>query len=168
MKQIWDNIWILFFSGEASFSWFDGHWPPWMLFLKYYKQSSKLFPDITTKIFDLMVLCFLLVFLGSRVFYQWNVEISWDTNIWCVPSKDHVYRMVIVEVKQYLTKPNHCIWPIRTHYTFVSTNEQFAPNEDDIAMVQRPSTITILYIWSLPLLVLLPGGSSKKCQQNIV
>ena len=48
-----------------------------------------------------------------------------------------------------MTKPNHCIWPIRTHYTFVSTNEQFAPNEDDLAMVQRPSTITILYIWSL-------------------
>ena len=43
---------------------------------------------------------------------------------WC---KDHVYRMAIVEVQQYLTKPNHCIWPIRTHYTFVSTNEQFAP-----------------------------------------
>ena len=38
-------------------------------------------------------------------------------------TKDHVYRMVIVEVQQYLTKPNHCIWPIRTHYTFVSTNE---------------------------------------------
>ena len=35
--------------------------------------------------------------------------------------------------------------PIRTHYTFVSTNEQFAPYEDDLAMVQRPSTITILY-----------------------
>ena len=112
-----------FFSGESLFSWLVGHWPSWMLFLKYYKQSSKLFPDITTKIFDLMVLCFLLVFLGSRVFYQWNVEISWDTNIWCVPSKDHVYRMVIVEVKQYLTKPNHCIWPIRAHYTFVSTND---------------------------------------------
>ena len=43
----------------------------------------------------------------------------------------------------------HFIWPIRTHYTFVSTNEQFAPNEDDLAMVQQPSTITILYIWSL-------------------
>ena len=26
-----------------------------------------------------------------------------------------------------MTKPNHCIWIIRTHYTFVSTNEQFAP-----------------------------------------
>ena len=63
--------------------------------------------------------------------------------------KDHVYRMVKDMVQQYLTKPNHCIWPIRTHYTFVSTNEQFAPNEDDLAMVQRPSTITILYIWSL-------------------
>ena len=63
--------------------------------------------------------------------------------------KDHVYRMVIVEVQQYLTKPNHCIWPIRTHYTFVSTNEQFAPYEADLAMVQRPSTITILYTWSL-------------------
>ena len=37
--------------------------------------------------------------------------------------KDHVYRMVIVEVQQYLTKPNHCIWPIKTHYTFVSTND---------------------------------------------
>ena len=22
-----------------------------------------------------------------------------------------------------MTKPNHCIWPIRTHYTFVSTND---------------------------------------------
>ena len=42
-------------------------------------------------------------------------------------AKDHLYRMVIVEVQQYLTKPNHCIWPIRTHYTFVSTNKQFAP-----------------------------------------
>ena len=48
-----------------------------------------------------------------------------------------------------MTKPNHCIWPIRTHYTFVSTNKQFAPNEDDLAMVRRPSTITILYRWSL-------------------
>ena len=66
-----------------------------------------------------------------------------------VSCKDHVYRIEIVEVQQYLTKPNHCIWPIRTHYTFVSTNEQFAPNEDDLAMVQWPSTITILYIWSL-------------------
>ena len=28
----------------------------------------------------------------------------------------------------------------------MSTNEQFAPNEDDLAMVQRPSTITILYM----------------------
>ena len=66
-----------------------------------------------------------------------------------VLSKDHLYRMVKVQVQQYLTKPNHCIWPIRTHYTFVSTNEQFAPNEDDLAMVQQPSTITILYRWSL-------------------
>ena len=66
-------------------------------------------------------------------------------------TNDHIYRMVIVEVQQYLTKPNHCIWPIRTHYTFVSTNEQFAPDEDDLAMVQQPSTITILYIWSLPI-----------------
>ena len=62
---------------------------------------------------------------------------------------DHIYRMVKVQVQQYWTKPNYCIWPIRTHYTFVSTNEQFAPNEDDLAMVQKPSTITILYIWSL-------------------
>ena len=52
-----------------------------------------------------------------------------------------------------MTKRNHCIWPIRTHYTFVSTNEQFAPNEDSLAMVQRPSTITILYTWSLGELV---------------
>ena len=29
----------------------------------------------------------------------------------------------------------------------MSTNEQFVPNEDDLAMVQRPSTITILYIY---------------------
>ena len=28
----------------------------------------------------------------------------------------------------------------------MSTNEQFAPNEDDLAMVQQPSTITILYM----------------------
>ena len=63
--------------------------------------------------------------------------------------KDHIYRMVKEQVQQYLTKPNHCIWPIRTHYTFVSTNEQFAPNEGDLAMVQQPSTITTLYIWSL-------------------
>ena len=61
-------------------------------------------------------------------------------------TKDHIYRMVKEQVQQYLTKPNHCIRPIRTHYTFVSTNEQFAPNEDDLAMVQQPSTITILYI----------------------
>ena len=40
---------------------------------------------------------------------------------------DYIYRMVKVQVQQYLTKPNHCIWKIRTHYTFVSTNEQFAP-----------------------------------------
>ena len=26
-----------------------------------------------------------------------------------VQVKDHLYRMVIVEVQQYLTKPNHCI-----------------------------------------------------------
>ena len=58
--------------------------------------------------------------------------------------KDHLYRMVKEQVQQYLSKPNHCIWPIRTHYTFVLTNEQFAPNEDDLAMVQWPSTITIL------------------------
>ena len=24
-------------------------------------------------------------------------------------NKDHLYRMVLVEVQQYLTKPNHCI-----------------------------------------------------------
>ena len=47
-----------------------------------------------------------------------------------------------------MTKPNHCIWPIRTHHR-PSTNEQFAPNEDDLTMLQQPSTITILYIWSL-------------------
>ena len=35
--------------------------------------------------------------------------------------------MVKVKVQQYLTKPKHCIWPIRTRNTFVSTNEQFAP-----------------------------------------
>ena len=64
-------------------------------------------------------------------------------------SKDHIYRMIKRKVQQYLTKPNHCIWPIRTHYTFLSTNEQFAPNEHDLDMVQWPSTITILYIWSL-------------------
>ena len=64
----------------------------------------------------------------------------------CVTVKDYTYRMVKVQIQQYLTKPNHCIWPIRTDYTFVSTNEQFAPNEDDLAMVQRPSTITILYM----------------------
>ena len=29
--------------------------------------------------------------------------------------KDHLYRMVKEQVQQYLTKPNHCIWPIRTH-----------------------------------------------------
>ena len=76
----------------------------------------------------------------TDIFLAWfNVEL-----------KDYIYRMVKVQVQQYLTKPNHCIWPIRTHYTFVSTNEQSAPNEDDLAMVQRPSTITILYIWSLP------------------
>ena len=45
-------------------------------------------------------------------------------SIW---TKDYIYRMVKGKVQQYLTKPNHCIWPIRTHYTFVSTNEQFAP-----------------------------------------
>ena len=28
----------------------------------------------------------------------------------------------------------------------MSTNEQFASNEDDLAIVQRPSTITILYM----------------------
>ena len=28
----------------------------------------------------------------------------------------------------------------------MSTNEQFAPNEDNLTMVQRPSTITILYM----------------------
>ena len=66
-----------------------------------------------------------------------------------VAAKDHLYWMVKEQVQQYFTKPNHCIWPIRTHYTFVSDNEQFAPNEDDLAMVERPSTITILYIWSL-------------------
>ena len=49
-----------------------------------------------------------------------------------------------------MTKPNHCIWPIRTHYTFVSTDEQFAPSEENLAMVQQRSTITILYRWSLP------------------
>ena len=41
----------------------------------------------------------------------------------CIRLKDHLYRMAIVEVQQYLTKPNHCIWPIRTHYTFASTND---------------------------------------------
>ena len=89
--------------------------------------------------------------------YVWPLNISIKNRVMnkcdarekCLNSKDHLYRMVIVEVQQYLTKPNHCIWPIRTHYTFVSTNEQFASNEDDLAMVQRPSTITILYIWSL-------------------
>ena len=60
-----------------------------------------------------------------------------------------------------MTKPNHCIWPIRTHYTFVSTNQQFAPDEDDLAMVQQPSTITILYIWSLEF-TLVPFSSANK------
>ena len=69
--------------------------------------------------------------------------------VWSQQPKDYIYRMVKVQVQQYLTKQNNCIWPIRTHYTSVSTNEQFAPNEDDLAMVQRPSTITILYTWSL-------------------
>ena len=35
----------------------------------------------------------------------------------CVTVKDYIYRMVKVQVQQYFTKPNHCIWPIRTHYT---------------------------------------------------
>ena len=46
-----------------------------------------------------------------------------DIALCCVLDKDHVYRMVKEQVQQYLTKPNHCIWPIRTHYTFVSTND---------------------------------------------
>ena len=49
--------------------------------------------------------------------------------------------MVKVKVQQYLTKPNHCIWPIRTHYTFVSTNDYIS-----YSLVQQPSTITILYM----------------------
>ena len=73
------------------------------------------------------------------------IQSLWSSTRW----EQGSYRMVIVEAQQYLTKPNHCIWPIRTHYTFLSTNEQFAPNEDDLAMVRQPSTITILYTWSL-------------------
>ena len=43
------------------------------------------------------------------------------------------------------TKPNHCIWPIRTHYNFVSTNDHIC-RINSCSLVQRPSTITILYM----------------------
>ena len=75
-------------------------------------------------------------------------------------SNDHIYRMV--KESNSNIWPNHCIWPIRTHYTFVSTNEQFAPNEDDLTMVQRPSTITILYIWSLLWFVMMASKLAKQ------
>ena len=69
-------------------------------------------------------------------------QVSQPTNKKWVEVNDHIYRLV----KESNSNIQHCIWPIRSHYTFVSTNEQFAPNEDDLAMVQRPSTITILYM----------------------
>ena len=64
-----------------------------------------------------------------------STTLHWEGNSELVNIKDHIYRMVKAQVQQYLTKPNHCIWPIRAHYTFVSTNEQFAPNEDNLAMI---------------------------------
>ena len=78
--------------------------------------------------------------LSLGVLLRWLIKLERD--------KDHIYRMV-KERYSNIWPANHCIWSIRTHYTFVSTNKQFAPNEDNLAMVQWPSTITILYIWSL-------------------
>ena len=71
--------------------------------------------------------------------------------------KDHVYRMVIVEVQQYLTKPNHCIWPIRTHYTLVSTNEQFAPKW------RRPGQGTAAFNYYHPIYMILAANASTEC-----
>ena len=47
-----------------------------------------------------------------------------------------------------MTKPNHCIWPIRTHYTFVSTNDYICRILTAAAWY---SSLQLLpsYIWSL-------------------
>ena len=62
--------------------------------------------------------------LSLEWLYWWHCSWCWLTfsTVWG-KFKDHIYRMVKVKVQQYLTKPNQCIWPIRTHYTFVSTND---------------------------------------------
>ena len=75
------------------------------------------------------------------LFILYELEHSWEI-------KDHIYRMVKVKVQQYLTKPNHCIWPIRTHYTFVSTNDYIYRILTAAAWY---SSLQLLpsYIWSL-------------------
>ena len=47
-----------------------------------------------------------------------------------------------------MTKPNHCIWPIRTHYTFVSTNDCICRI---VTAAAWHSGLQLLpsYIWSL-------------------
>ena len=69
--------------------------------------------------------------------------VNWIVSASLFKSNDHIYGMV----KESNSNIQHCIWPIRTHYTFVSANEQLAPNEDVLAMVQQPSIITILYMY---------------------
>ena len=53
-------------------------------------------------------------------------------------AKDHIYRMV----KESNSNIQHFIWPIRTCYTFVSTNDHI----NSCSLSKRPSTITILYM----------------------
>ena len=47
-----------------------------------------------------------------------------------------------------MPKPNHCIWPIRTHYTFVSTNDHI---DRILTVAACHSGLQLLpsYIWSL-------------------
>ena len=69
---------------------------------KYFPSMES--PDIT-EMFQGGSLKVNIIFVCKRYFFQETCcGIKKSSQI-----KDHLYRMVIVEVQQYLTKPNHCI-----------------------------------------------------------
>ena len=86
----------------------------------------------------------------EAVWWHWPGRESWLTLFEATkdisdPCKDHVYRMVKVQVQQYLTKPNQCIWPELT-ILLCQPMIIYVCSEDDVSWSQQPSTITILYM----------------------
>ena len=63
----------------------------------------------------------------------------------CVNTNNHIYRMV----KESNSNFQHCIWPIRTHYTFVSTND-YIFRILTAAACHNGLQLLPSYIWSLP------------------